>query len=67
MSSFKSGNANSPATQKPSKEDSERKDEYGGKYKCNDDGLSEAQKFGTDQLPVKNDPLPASGLKSIGG
>lgn len=63
MSSFKSGNANSPATQKPS----QAADEYEGRYKDAADGLSEAQKFGTDQLPVKNDPLPAKGLRSAGG
>ena len=52
---------------KPTKEDSERKDEYGGQYKDASDGKSEAQKYGTDQLPVENDPLPAKGLKSVGG
>jgi hypothetical protein len=43
------------------------KDEYGGGYKDAADGLSEAQKFGTDQLPVQNDSLPAKGLKGVGG
>lgn len=67
MSSFKPGNANSPTTSAPSKADSERRDEYEGRYKDASDGLSEAQKFGTDQLPVRNDPLPAKGLRSVGG
>jgi hypothetical protein len=52
---------------KPTKEDSERKDEYGGQYKDRCDELSEAQKFGTDQLPVQNDALPAKNLKNAGG
>lgn len=65
-SSFKGGGG-AGAQNKPSKEDSERKDEYGGGYKDTADGLSEAQKFGTDQIPVTHDKLPASGLKNVGG
>jgi hypothetical protein len=52
---------------KPTKEDVERKDEYGGKYKEPQEGMSEAQKYGTEQNPAKHDQLPASGLKSVGG
>lgn len=52
---------------KPTEEDVKRKDEYGGSYKDAADGLSEAQKFGTDQLPVQEKPLSAKNLKSVGG
>lgn len=52
---------------KPTKEDSAPKDSYLGRYKSADKGKSEAEKFGTDQNPVQNDPLPAKGLKSMGG
>jgi hypothetical protein len=64
---FKPGNANSPSTVKPSKADAERRDEYEGRYKDAADGMSEAQKFGTDQMPVQHDPLPATKLRTAGG
>lgn len=52
---------------KPIKEDSEKIDEYHGQYKEADAGKSEAEKYGTDQLPVQHDPLPGKGLKTFGG
>lgn len=52
---------------KPTKEDSERNDEYGGKYKPVHEGLSEAQKFGTEQLPVQEGKTPFKDLKAVGG
>lgn len=65
---FKSGSTGGDQQNKPTKEDSERKDEYGNNtYKCRSSGMSEQQLFGTDQLPVQDDPLPAKGLKSVGG
>lgn len=66
QSSFKSGSSGN-VQNKPTKQDSERKDEYMGQYKDRSQGLSEAQKFGTDQMPVKNDAPPFKGLKSVGG
>jgi hypothetical protein len=66
-SSFGGGDAASPSQNKPTNEDQYRSDEYGGKYKDACDGMSEAQKFGTDQIPVKNDPLPAKNLQKVGG
>ena len=51
----------------PTKEDSVRKDEYHGKWKSNADGVSEDDKFGISQNPVQDKPLPAKGLKSVGG
>lgn len=52
---------------KPTKEDSERKDEYLGKYKDAAATMSEADKFGTGQMPVQHDSLPVKNLKSVGG
>jgi len=52
---------------KPTQQDSERKDEYLGGYKDGSEGLSEAQKFGTDQIPVTHDALPAKNLQKAGG
>jgi hypothetical protein len=65
-SSFSSGGGND-VQNKPTKADSERRDEYMGQYKDHADGLSEAQKFGTDQIPVQHDAPPFKGLKSTGG
>ena len=66
-SSFKGGAA-AAVQNKPTTEDSERADEYGkNSYKERADEYSEAQKFGTDQLPVTHDKLPATGLKNVGG
>ena len=42
-------------------------DEYDGKYKDRAEGMTEAELWGTDQIPVKHDPLPAKNLKSVGG
>lgn len=52
---------------KPTKEDSHRKDEYMGQYKQPQDSMSEAEKFGTNENPVKNDQMPAKGLRQVGG
>lgn len=66
-SSFSAGGDGKDTQNKPTKQDSERKDEYQGKYKDVADGLSEAERFGTDQLPVQHDSPPFKGLKSSGG
>ncbi len=66
--SFTGGGAANDVQNKPTKEDSERPDEYGkGTYKERADQYGEAEKFGTDQLPVTHDKLPAKNLKSVGG
>lgn len=57
----------STETNSPRKADVERVDEYDGKYKDRSQTMSEAEKFGTNQLPVQNDPLPAKGLRQVGG
>ena len=49
------------------KEDVARKDEYHGRYEDSSSKKSEVEKFGTDQIPVQNDPLPAKGLREVGG
>ena len=65
-SSFRPGGAND-VQNKPSRDDAFRKDEYGGAYKEHGVGLSEAERFGTDQMPVQHDAIPAKGLKGVGG
>ncbi len=65
-SSFRPGGANN-VQNKPSRDDAFRKDEYGGAYKEHGVGLSEAERFGTDQMPVIETPLPAKNLKDAGG
>ena len=65
-SSFRPGGGNNTQN-KPTKADSERRDEYNGGYKERANEYNETAKFGTDQLPVQNDPLPAKGLKNVGG
>jgi len=52
---------------KPTKEDSERRDEYGGKYKDRAQEASEEEKFGDSQNPVRDTPLPAKSLRTFGG
>lgn len=64
--SFKTGGGGGDVQNKPG-EAWKDKDEYGGQYKDPAQTLTEAQKFGTDQLPVQNDALPAKGLKGVGG
>lgn len=64
---FKGGSANGSQQNKPTTADAERRDEYMGQYKERADGVSEAEKFGTDQNPVQNDALPAKNLKGAGG
>lgn len=56
----------SDTTQKPSEKDTHPVDEYHGAWK---DGsqASEEEKYGNSQNPVRNDPLPAKNLKSVGG
>ena len=49
------------------KKDSHPKDEYYGGYQNKAREASEVQKFGTSQLPVTNDALPAKNLQSTGG
>lgn len=67
-SSFRGGSAGGNNTQnKPTEADSKRVDEYEKGYKERAEEYDEAAKFGTDQLPVQNDKLPASGLKGVGG
>jgi hypothetical protein len=51
------------------KENQERKDEYKGKYKSASEGMSEADKWGTN-TPLLKQPQPADpwkGLKKVGG
>lgn len=66
-SSFRGGNAGGGVQNKPTNADAERVDEYDGKFKERADEYGEDAKFGTDQLPVQDDKMPASGLKSVGG
>lgn len=65
--SFRPGGATNNVQNKPSSADAGRRDEYKGNYKDRCDGVSEAEKFGTNDNPVKHDPLPAKGLGSAGG
>jgi len=60
-SPFKDGFNPSTSTQKPERDGS--KDEYDGKYKNAADGMSEAEKWGTNLNPVEETPNPAKGLK----
>jgi hypothetical protein len=66
-SSFRGGSAGNNTQNKPTESDSKRVDEYDKQYKDRADQFGEAEKFGTDQNPVHNDKLPASGLKGVGG
>jgi hypothetical protein len=66
QSSFKPG-AGAGGQNKPTDADVKRKDEYDDKYKERADQYGEAEKYGTDQNPVKHDPLPAKGLHGVGG
>lgn len=52
---------------KPTKEDQMRIDEYMGKYKDAREGKSDEELWGTSENPEKSDPLPAKGLRSVGG
>lgn len=63
-SSFKPGNANSPAHEsiKPSDAGSTL-----GPAKDQDAGLGEEELWATNSNPVKDQALPAKGLRSVGG
>lgn len=64
-SSFKQGTGTGGTSEKP--EASNGKDTYKGGYKDPATTLSEAEKWGTNEIPLKNDELPAKNLKSTGG
>ncbi len=66
-SSFKGGQGSEGVQNKPKPEDSAPKDEYHGNYKERADQYGEAEKFGTDQLPVTDSPVAGRNLKSVGG
>ncbi len=65
-SSSKSGNANGTEQNKAQERDSSPGDEYYGSYKSACDGVSEDQKWGGNQNPVRDDALPAKNLRSVG-
>lgn len=65
-SSFKSGNANGNEQNKVQERDSSPGDEYYGGYKSSCDGVSDDQKWGQNQNPVRSDALPAKSLRSVG-
>lgn len=67
QSSFKTGGANAPTQNKKTPQDAERDDEYNGNYKSSCEGVGEDEKWGLNANPVKNEPLPAKGLKNTGG
>jgi hypothetical protein len=65
---FVSGNPGVKPNQKLSEADvSSSKDAYGNGYKDPAQTLSEQEKFGTNLNPVKNPPMPAKGLRGVGG
>jgi hypothetical protein len=64
-SSFKQGSGSEKSTLNG--QVSNGKDTYDGKYKDPSKEMSEAEKWGTDKLPVENGQLPASGLRGFGG
>lgn len=51
---------------KPKPQDRAPTDEYYGQYKDRSKGLSDAEKWGTDQNPVQHDQLPATNLRNVG-
>lgn len=57
----------SPEQNKPTKEDSVKKDEYHGQYKDPHYQASEEDKTGNSQNPVRNDAPPWKNLKTAGG
>lgn len=64
-SSFIPGNPPGTPHRKPTAEDGSPKDEYYGKYKP--DSSTPDEKWGENLNPLRETPLPASGLKSVGG
>lgn len=64
---FVGGNASGSPKKLSAEDVSSGKDTYGGKYQDAALTLSEQEKFGTNLNPVQNQPLPAKGLRNVGG
>lgn len=67
MSAFKEGFSPKATQTKLVAADSGRRDEYQGGYRCASEGMSPDELWALAQNPVRETPLAAKGLRSVGG